>query len=143
MSVQRSIQWPLGPYAVNVTTAAKLCSQSLCSNHGRCVRKTPESSFYLHMPESSSKKHISNKSFSFVLSEKNKQKTIMDMKEGFMCHCYYGWHGESCLDSSDLLSWKNKAPTANFNLPVFLGLIISAIPLNIFYSLLQCHFLFD
>uniref|UniRef100_H0WAZ5 Hyaluronidase n=1 Tax=Cavia porcellus TaxID=10141 RepID=H0WAZ5_CAVPO len=143
LSVQRSIQWPLGPYAVNVTTAAKLCSQSLCSNHGRCVRKTPESSFYLHMPESSSKKHISNKSFSFVLSEKNKQKTIMDMKEGFMCHCYYGWHGESCLDSSDLLSWKNKAPTANFNLPVFLGLIISAIPLNIFYSLLQCHFLFD
>uniref|UniRef100_A0A8C2YKF6 Hyaluronidase n=1 Tax=Chinchilla lanigera TaxID=34839 RepID=A0A8C2YKF6_CHILA len=132
LSVQQSIQGPLGTYAVNVTSAAKLCSQSLCSNHGRCVRKIPESSFYLHMPENSSKKYISNKSFRFVISEKNKLKTIMDMKDGFMCHCYYGWHGESCHYSSDLLSWKNKAPIAGFNLPVFLAVTVCVILLNIF-----------
>ncbi|XP_033613887.1 hyaluronidase-4-like isoform X2 [Fukomys damarensis] len=134
LSVQQSIQRALGPYAVNVTSAAKLCSQSLCGNHGRCVGKTPASPFYLHMPESGSKKYTSNKSFRFVISEKSKLKTVMHMKDGFVCHCYYGWHGETCHHySSDLLGWTNKAPTANFNLPVFLDIILSVILLNIFF----------
>ncbi|KAF0036798.1 hypothetical protein F2P81_012110 [Scophthalmus maximus] len=40
----------LGPYSVNVTTATRLCSASLCQGKGRCVRQTPESSAYLHLP---------------------------------------------------------------------------------------------
>ncbi|KAM8829657.1 hyaluronidase-1 isoform 1-T2 [Synchiropus picturatus] len=40
----------LGPYSVNVTTAARLCSSSLCQGRGRCVRQNPESSAYLHLP---------------------------------------------------------------------------------------------
>lgn len=137
--MQQSIQGPLGHYAVNVTSAAKLCSQSLCNNHGRCVRKTPESSSYLHMPESSRKKYVPPKSFKFVISEKSKLQTIMDMKDRFVCHCYYSWGGESChLHSSDLLSWKNKAPDANFNFPVFLSMTLSVILMKFLYSLLQC-----
>ncbi|XP_001139800.4 hyaluronidase-4-like [Pan troglodytes] len=131
LSVQQSIRGPLGHYAVNVTSAAKLCSQSLCNNHGRCIRKTPESSFYLHMPESSGKEYVLNKSFRFIISENNKQKTIKDMKNGFVCHCYYGWHGPSCHDnSSDLLRVMNKAPTVNFNLLVFLSMASSVILLK-------------
>nr|XP_013217700.1 LOW QUALITY PROTEIN: hyaluronidase-1-like [Ictidomys tridecemlineatus] len=133
LSVQQSIQGPLGHYAVNVTSAAKLCSQSLCNSHGRCVRKTPESSSYLHMPESSRKKYVPQKSFRFVISEKSKLQTIMDMKNRFVCHCYYSWGGESChLPYSDFLSWKNKAPDANFNFPVFLGMNLSVILMNFF-----------
>lgn len=40
----------LGPYAVNVTTAARLCGVSLCQGRGRCVRKKPEEPTYLHLP---------------------------------------------------------------------------------------------
>lgn len=40
----------LGPYAINVTTATRLCSASLCQGKGRCVRQNPDSSAYLHLP---------------------------------------------------------------------------------------------
>ncbi|XP_051509628.1 glyco_hydro_56 domain-containing protein [Myxocyprinus asiaticus] len=40
----------LGPYTVNVTTAARLCGVSLCQGRGRCVRKKPEDPTYLHLP---------------------------------------------------------------------------------------------
>ncbi|KAA0713999.1 Hyaluronidase-2 [Triplophysa tibetana] len=40
----------LGPYAVNVTTAARLCGVSLCQGRGRCVRKKKEERTYLHLP---------------------------------------------------------------------------------------------
>ncbi|XP_071331355.1 hyaluronidase-2 [Trachinotus anak] len=40
----------LGPYSINVTTATRLCSASLCQGKGRCVRQNPDSSAYLHLP---------------------------------------------------------------------------------------------
>ncbi|XP_069852772.1 hyaluronidase-4-like [Dipodomys merriami] len=141
LSVQQSIQGPLGSYAVNVTSAAELCSESLCNNRGRCVRKTLEASCYLHMPGNSSKKFMPNKSFRFVTSKQSKLKTITDMKNGFGCHCYYGWHGDSCQYSSpDVLSQKNKSPDTDFNSQVFLGMNLSGILLKIFYFLILFQF---
>lgn len=46
------MQEVLGPYAVNVTMATRLCSQLLCKGLGRCVRKRPEDPVYLHLPPS-------------------------------------------------------------------------------------------
>uniref|UniRef100_A0A4W6G741 Hyaluronidase n=1 Tax=Lates calcarifer TaxID=8187 RepID=A0A4W6G741_LATCA len=43
----------LGPYSINVTTATRLCSASLCQGKGRCVRQNPQSSAYLHLPPQS------------------------------------------------------------------------------------------
>ncbi|XP_056155483.1 glyco_hydro_56 domain-containing protein [Lampris incognitus] len=40
----------LGPYSINVTTASRLCSSSLCQGRGRCIRQNPESAAYLHLP---------------------------------------------------------------------------------------------
>ncbi|XP_034732826.1 glyco_hydro_56 domain-containing protein [Etheostoma cragini] len=40
----------LGPYSINVTTATRLCSASLCQGKGRCIRQNSESSAYLHLP---------------------------------------------------------------------------------------------
>ncbi|KAM9216781.1 hyaluronidase-4-like [Dugong dugon] len=135
LSVQQSILGSLGYYTVNVTSAATLCSKSLCNNNGRCVRKTPESSSYLHMPESSRKKYFPNKSFRFIISQEKKLKAVKDMKNEFMCHCYYGWHGESCKQhSSDFLGRQNKASTANFHLSVFLSMTLSMIMLIFFLS---------
>lgn len=117
LSVQKFIQGPLDRYAVNVTTAAKLCSQSLCHNNGRCAQKAPESSSYLHMPESSSKRYALSKSLRLIISPANKLKTIKDMKDGFVCHCSHGWHGDSCQQrSSDVLRGQAKPPMANFKL---------------------------
>ncbi|KAM9855193.1 hyaluronidase-2 [Aulostomus maculatus] len=48
--LSRFIRKVLGPYSVNVTTATRLCSVSLCQGKGRCVRQNPESSAYLHLP---------------------------------------------------------------------------------------------
>ncbi|XP_009578964.1 PREDICTED: hyaluronidase-1-like, partial [Fulmarus glacialis] len=41
-------QGPLGHYIVNVTASADLCSQSLCSGRGRCVRQENKHGF-LHL----------------------------------------------------------------------------------------------
>ncbi|XP_069045703.1 hyaluronidase-2 [Lepisosteus oculatus] len=43
----------LGPYVVNVTTAARLCGEGLCQGRGRCVRRDPEEPTYLHLPADS------------------------------------------------------------------------------------------
>ncbi|XP_038175355.1 hyaluronidase-1-like [Arvicola amphibius] len=133
LSVQQTIKELLGPYALNVTSAAKLCSHSLCSSHGRCVRKTAESSSYLHMPEDSQKDYATDHSFRFVISARSKLRTITTMKNGFVCHCYYGWHGESCRSRvPNLLRQKSKAPATALNLLVFLGMTLAVILLNFF-----------
>ncbi|XP_006202396.1 hyaluronidase-4-like [Vicugna pacos] len=139
--VKKFIQGPLGHYAVNVTMAAKLCSRSLCNNNGRCVRKRPESASYLHMPESSSKKYVLNKSLRFTVSPGNKLRTIKDMKGGFVCHCYESWHGESCREHSpQFLRGKNRAPVAKFNLSVFLSMTLSVTLLNYFTPYYNVNF---
>ncbi|XP_058856490.1 hyaluronidase-1-like [Acipenser ruthenus] len=43
----------LGPYVVNVTTAARLCGEALCGSRGRCVRKDLAKPVYLHLPPAS------------------------------------------------------------------------------------------
>ncbi|KAK2534533.1 Hyal1 [Columba livia] len=42
------VEGPLGHYIVNVTASAELCSQSLCSGQGRCVRRENKLGF-LHL----------------------------------------------------------------------------------------------
>lgn len=44
------VQKVLGPYSLNVTTAARLCSTWLCQGKGRCVRQNPDSPAFLHLP---------------------------------------------------------------------------------------------
>uniref|UniRef100_A0A8C6QPE1 Hyaluronidase n=1 Tax=Nannospalax galili TaxID=1026970 RepID=A0A8C6QPE1_NANGA len=39
----------LNPYIVNVTLAAKMCSQTLCKNQGLCTRKNISRNDYLHL----------------------------------------------------------------------------------------------
>ncbi|EDM15177.1 similar to hyaluronoglucosaminidase 2 [Rattus norvegicus] len=131
LSLQQTVHGLLGPYALNVTSAAKLCSQSLCNSHGRCIRKTPDSSFYLHMPEDSQKNSVTSKGVNFVISPKSKLKAIVNMKNGFVCHCYYGWHGESCRSHSPNLQ-KNKVPATGFNLAVSVGMALFVILMNFF-----------
>uniref|UniRef100_A0AAV2M7L2 hyaluronoglucosaminidase n=1 Tax=Knipowitschia caucasica TaxID=637954 RepID=A0AAV2M7L2_KNICA len=43
----------LGSYLLNVSTAAEVCSESLCKSRGRCLRKRPDQDVYLHLDSSS------------------------------------------------------------------------------------------
>lgn len=98
-AVKFFIDETLGHYLVNVTSAAILCSQTLCSSQGRCQRKNPKSRSYLHLDPDSWKvlfeKRAKVKHGYRVLGQM-KPRQVMLMKSEFQCKCYQGWGGESC-----------------------------------------------
>ncbi|XP_042351360.1 hyaluronidase PH-20-like [Plectropomus leopardus] len=79
------------PYIANVTAAAMLCSEVLCQQRGRCVRKNYNSAHYLHL----------NPAYFSILRADRKYVAIgvpsaADLKawaENFTCQCYAG---QSC-----------------------------------------------
>ncbi|XP_048347686.1 hyaluronidase-4-like isoform X1 [Sphaerodactylus townsendi] len=98
LKIQNYLMSTLGPYIVNVTTATKLCSQFLCNNRGRCIRRRMDSDTYLHLnPHSfqiraNTDGNQTRLSVMGGLSHQQKNK----MRQEFTCHCYQGWKGESC-----------------------------------------------
>uniref|UniRef100_A0A8C5PN78 Hyaluronidase n=2 Tax=Leptobrachium leishanense TaxID=445787 RepID=A0A8C5PN78_9ANUR len=95
-TVKKYVDGPLGHYIINVTSAAKLCSKFLCRMNGRCIRKNPHSSAYLHLnPDNYRiKKRHSGKGFSVTGSPGLED--VAHMKKRFTCQCYQGWIGVSC-----------------------------------------------
>uniref|UniRef100_A0A8C8VQ10 Hyaluronidase n=1 Tax=Pelusios castaneus TaxID=367368 RepID=A0A8C8VQ10_9SAUR len=91
----------LNPYIINVTMAAKICSQALCKDSGACARKNWNSSDYLHLnPEN----------FVIQLSKDGKyaiqgQPSFQDLQqfiEKFYCRCYAGYTCEPRVDINDI-----------------------------------------
>ncbi|XP_023143201.2 hyaluronidase-1 [Amphiprion ocellaris] len=102
-AVKSYIDESLGPYLVNVTSAAVLCSQTLCSSKGRCQRRNPNSRAYLHLDPAawkivSEKTPLGGKNYR-VLGQMWTQNVKL-MKFDFECKCYPGWGGESCSKPS-------------------------------------------
>ncbi|KAM9859790.1 hyaluronidase-1 [Aulostomus maculatus] len=101
-SIKSYIDQILGPYLVNVTSAATLCSQTLCSSNGRCVRSDPNSRAYLHLDPAlwkvvSERKPGGGRSYRVLGQIRTREVTLM--KSQFRCQCYPGWAGESCAQS--------------------------------------------
>ncbi|XP_015237529.1 PREDICTED: hyaluronidase-1-like [Cyprinodon variegatus] len=98
-AVKFYIDETLGPYLVNVTSAAALCSQVLCSSRGRCQRADPKSKAYLHLNSTSwkilSKKKPTGGTNYSVLGQMDAQ-SLEQMKSEFLCRCYPGWGGKDC-----------------------------------------------
>ncbi|KAM9169267.1 hyaluronidase PH-20 [Pangshura tecta] len=91
----------LNPYIINVTMAAKICSQVLCHDSGACARKNWNSSDYLHLnPEN----------FVIQISRNGKyaiqgQPSFQDLQrfiEKFYCRCYAGYSCEPSVDINDI-----------------------------------------
>ncbi|KAJ7998432.1 hypothetical protein DPEC_G00204870 [Dallia pectoralis] len=98
-AVKNYLDGTLGPYLVNVTAAATLCSQTLCSAHGRCQRIDKGSTAYLHLDPStwtvvSEKRAEGGRSYR-VLGQQN-QDEVVALQTQFQCQCYAGWGGENC-----------------------------------------------
>ncbi|XP_043825034.1 hyaluronidase PH-20 [Dromiciops gliroides] len=79
----------LNPYIVNVTLAAKMCSQVLCQEQGACIRKHWNSSDYLHL---NPKRFIiqTRKDNTYMVYGKPNLQDLQEFSEKFYCNCYAG-----------------------------------------------------
>ncbi|XP_051464269.1 hyaluronidase PH-20 [Apus apus] len=91
----------LTPYLINVTMAARICSQVLCQDSGACVRKKWNSSDYLHLnPENIVIQMTKDGKYTL-----QGQPTFQDLQmfiEKFDCHCYAGHSCEPRVDINDI-----------------------------------------
>lgn len=100
------LRGPLSQYLLNVSTAAELCSQTLCGSHGRCLRKNPDSEVYLHL----------NPLHHSIITQDGKPRVIGELGDeektnfntSFQCQCYSGYQGVGC-DQKDPLHQRGTA----------------------------------
>ncbi|XP_034389489.1 hyaluronidase-1 isoform X2 [Cyclopterus lumpus] len=98
-TIKSYIDETMGPYLVNVTAAAILCSQTICSSHGRCQRRSPTSRVYLHLDPAEWKvvsEKQPNRRQNYRVLGQMRTRAVKFMKSEFQCRCYPGWGGESC-----------------------------------------------
>ncbi|CAN9512002.1 unnamed protein product [Ophioblennius macclurei] len=96
----------LSQYLLNVSTAAELCSQTLCASHGRCLRKNPDTDVYLHLNPLTFKivSHGGKPSVTGELDEAGKA----GFQGDFQCQCYSGFQGDGC-DQTDPMHQRGEA----------------------------------
>ncbi|XP_006873634.1 PREDICTED: hyaluronidase-1 [Chrysochloris asiatica] len=96
-AIKEYVDTTLGPFILNVTSGAFLCSHALCSGHGRCVRRAshPDALLFLNpasffiQPKPSSGGPLTLRG---ALSLEDKAQ----MAKEFECRCYHGWQGTWC-----------------------------------------------
>ncbi|XP_054877923.1 hyaluronidase-2-like [Poeciliopsis prolifica] len=88
------LQGTLSPYLLNVSTAAELCSQTLCGSHGRCLRKHPDSDVYLHLNPLSHRIERRDGKLTVTGDLADPDKVLFDTN--FQCQCYGYFHGKGC-----------------------------------------------
>ncbi|XP_033889493.2 hyaluronidase-4-like [Acipenser ruthenus] len=89
------MNYELGLYITNVTKAAEVCSEFLCQNNGRCVRKDWQAFHYLHLHPNSYMIQPSNEG-EFIVTGQASSEELSDLREKFSCHCYQGYGGQKC-----------------------------------------------
>ncbi|XP_012660581.1 hyaluronidase PH-20 [Otolemur garnettii] len=77
----------VNPYLINVTLAAKMCSQVLCQEQGLCTRKDWNSSDYLHLNPENFAIQI-DKSRKYKIVGKPTLDDLQLFSEKFQCSCY-------------------------------------------------------
>ncbi|KAM6413642.1 hyaluronidase-1 [Rhynochetos jubatus] len=89
------VEGPLGHYVVNVTASADLCSQSLCSGRGRCVRQETEQGF-LHLDPSRFAIDLQAGKPWVVAQSLEPIDEAFRLAGEFRCQCYGKWQGPHC-----------------------------------------------
>ncbi|XP_067319726.1 hyaluronidase-1 isoform X2 [Anolis sagrei] len=93
LGVKKYVDTLLGPYIVNVTSGAKLCSQVVCSKNGRCVRQDNHPEAFLHLSPDHYTITKHPKEPGFILTGYLSKEDLVKMIEEFKCRCYSGWEG--------------------------------------------------
>ncbi|XP_061730567.1 hyaluronidase-2 [Nerophis ophidion] len=89
------LRGPLGKYLLNVSTAAELCSHSLCTSHGRCLRRDPDADVYLHLNPFTHSVQASAGGKLMVTVQPGRAEAT-GFADNFQCQCYSGFEGERC-----------------------------------------------
>ncbi|NWW46811.1 HYAL1 protein, partial [Pedionomus torquatus] len=89
------IEGPLGHYIVNVTASADLCSQSLCSGRGRCVRQENKKGF-LHLDPFRFAIDLHASKPWLVAQSLESGDDVFWLAQEFSCQCYDKWQGPHC-----------------------------------------------
>ncbi|XP_039716603.1 hyaluronidase PH-20 [Pteropus medius] len=85
--LQNYMKTTLNPYIINITLAAKMCSQVFCQEQGLCVRKNWNSLDYLHLnPMSLAIETEQNGKFK--IKGKPTLEDLKEFSEKFHCRCY-------------------------------------------------------
>ncbi|XP_043978318.1 hyaluronidase-2-like [Gambusia affinis] len=100
------LQGTLSQYLLNVSTAAELCSKTLCGSHGRCLRKHPDSDVYLHLNPRTHR--IERQNGKLTVTGELRETDKMLFETDFQCQCYKGFEGKGC-DHKDPLHQKGMA----------------------------------
>lgn len=103
MNLGTYLNTTLNPYIINVTLAAKMCSQVLCHDEGVCTRKHWNSSDYLH---------LNPMNFAIQTGEGGKYTvpgtvTLEDLQkfsDTFYCSCYANIHCKKRVDIKNVHS---------------------------------------
>ncbi|XP_063282652.1 hyaluronidase-2 isoform X1 [Pelobates fuscus] len=99
--IKTYLEEDLGRYIVNVTTAAELCSKTLCSGNGRCLRQNNNTDAFLHLNPANFRILSASKSSNTSLPPhwaegKLSPADIQALRLQFRCQCYVDWYGGSC-----------------------------------------------
>ncbi|NXO48701.1 HYAL1 protein, partial [Aramus guarauna] len=89
------VEGPLGHYVVNVTASADLCSRSLCSSQGRCVRRENKQGF-LHLDPFRFAIDLRAGKPWLVAQSQESGADVVRLAEEFSCQCYDKWQGPRC-----------------------------------------------
>ncbi|KAM9651481.1 hyaluronidase PH-20 [Trichechus inunguis] len=100
MNLANYMETTLNPYIINITLAAKMCSQALCRGQGICTRKHWNSSDYLHL-SSMNFAIQTGKGGKYIVNGKPTHEYLQQFSEKFYCRCYAGF---SCKESDNIES---------------------------------------
>ncbi|NWX17307.1 HYAL1 protein, partial [Aegotheles bennettii] len=89
------VEGPLGHYIINVTASADLCSRSLCSGRGRCVRRENGQGF-LHLDPSRFTIDLQAGKPWLVAQSLEPGDDVSWLAKEFHCQCYDKWKGPRC-----------------------------------------------
>ncbi|XP_061697100.1 hyaluronidase-4 isoform X1 [Syngnathoides biaculeatus] len=92
----------LGQYITNVTRAAEFCSDFLCQNNGRCIRRNPGARHYLHLNAATYSIRPAGGDGDFSVSGWHSPRDLQLLRDRFRCHCYEGHRGERCDSANEV-----------------------------------------
>ncbi|XP_066100457.1 hyaluronidase-1 isoform X1 [Saccopteryx bilineata] len=95
-AIKEYVDTTLGPFILNVTSGARLCSQALCSGHGRCARRPSHPEALLILNPTSFSIELTPGGGPLTLRGALSLEDRERMAVEFKCHCYPGWKGEWC-----------------------------------------------